>query len=66
MKTAAVSRRTFLSTAAAGGLVVGFHVPFAGMAVAQGATPEVNAWVWCSPTTPSSSASPAPRWARAR
>ncbi len=49
MNTASVSRRTFLSTAAAGGLVVSFHVPFAGVAVAQGAAPEVNAWVVVRP-----------------
>ncbi|MGE0331330.1 MAG: molybdopterin cofactor-binding domain-containing protein [Ramlibacter sp.] len=49
MNTVAVSRRTFLSTAAAGGLVVSFHVPLAGVAVAQGAAPEVNAWVVVRP-----------------
>ncbi len=52
MNTVAVSRRTFLSTAVAGGLVVSFHVPFAGVAVAQGqnaALPEVNAWVVVRP-----------------
>ncbi len=46
--SAKFSRRRFLgsSAAAAGGLVVGFHVPFAGTAEAQGtATPEINAWV---------------------
>ena len=45
-----ISRRQFLgsSVAAAGGLVVGFHIPFTGEALAQGtsgATPEINAWV---------------------
>ncbi len=44
-----LSRRRFLGTSAAsaGGLVFGFHVPFAGLAQAQGAArlPEVNAWV---------------------
>jgi isoquinoline 1-oxidoreductase subunit beta len=45
-----VSRRAFLATsaAAAGGMTLGFHVPFlATEAVAQGlaAAPEINAWV---------------------
>ena len=47
-----VSRRKFLagSAAAASGLSVGFHVPFAGEAAAQGAmAPEVNAWVVIEP-----------------
>ena len=47
------SRRRFLagSAAAAGGLTLGFHIPFgAGReAAAQGATPEVNAWVVVKP-----------------
>jgi isoquinoline 1-oxidoreductase beta subunit len=46
------SRRRFLgsSAAAAGGLVVGFHIPFAGALDAQGATaPEINAWVVVKP-----------------
>jgi isoquinoline 1-oxidoreductase subunit beta len=50
--SAKFSRRRFLgsSAAAAGGLVVGFHVPFAGAAEAQGAaTPEINAWVVVKP-----------------
>jgi isoquinoline 1-oxidoreductase beta subunit len=42
-------RRGFLKTAASAGLVVGFHVPFAGSAAAQDATPEVNAWVVIRP-----------------
>ena len=45
-----VSRRGFLKGAAAGGLVVAFHIPFE--AVAQSAskgTPEVNAWVVVKP-----------------
>jgi isoquinoline 1-oxidoreductase beta subunit len=47
MSGAVISRRTFLgASAAAGSLVVGFHVP----ALAQGATaPEVNAWVVVQP-----------------
>ncbi len=49
-----VSRRRFLgSSAAAGGLVVSFHVPFASVGYAQAATnniaPEVNAWVVVKP-----------------
>jgi isoquinoline 1-oxidoreductase subunit beta len=48
-----VSRRRFLgSSAAAGALVVGFHVPdspLVGRAAAQGVAPEVNAWVVIKP-----------------
>ena len=47
-----VSRRRFMagSAAAAGGLVVAFHIPFSGEAVAQTAPPaEVNAWVLVKP-----------------
>lgn len=50
-----VSRRRFLgsSAAAAGGLVVAFHIPLAGTAAAQtaapGLPPEVNAWVVVKP-----------------
>ncbi|MFG1423339.1 xanthine dehydrogenase family protein molybdopterin-binding subunit [Roseixanthobacter liquoris] len=49
-----VSRRAFLagSAAAVGGLTLGFHVPFLGEALAQGAPalpPEVNAWVVVKP-----------------
>ncbi|UIK08046.1 xanthine dehydrogenase family protein molybdopterin-binding subunit [Neorhizobium galegae] len=42
-----VSRRGFLASgaAAAAGLTIGFHVPFAGDASAQSVTPEINAWV---------------------
>lgn len=45
-----VSRRGFLSgsAAAVGGLTVGFHIPF-GTAQAQGAAPEINAWVVVKP-----------------
>jgi isoquinoline 1-oxidoreductase beta subunit len=44
-------RRRFLkgSTFVAGGLVVGFHIPFAGSAMAQAVTPEINAWVVIKP-----------------
>ena len=46
-----LSRRRFIgSTAAtAGGLVVAFHIPFGGEAVAQTAPTEVNAWVVVKP-----------------
>jgi len=50
--TTSISRRRFVvaSAAATGGLVVGFHVPFAGLAHAQAsATPEINAWVVVQP-----------------
>jgi len=55
--TTSLSRRRFLgsSAAAAGTLVVGFHIPFAGAAMAPGAAsgatpaPEVNAWVVVQP-----------------
>ena len=42
------ARRRFLatSTATAGGLMLGFHVP---MAQSQGAAPEINAWVQIQP-----------------
>ncbi len=51
MSTDALSldRRGFLKAAASAGLVVGFHVPFAGDAEAQAAAPEVNAWVVVRP-----------------
>jgi isoquinoline 1-oxidoreductase subunit beta len=47
-----VSRRSFLASTAAtaGGLALGFHIPFATKAAAQGAaTPEINAWVMIKP-----------------
>jgi isoquinoline 1-oxidoreductase subunit beta len=48
-----VTRRRFLqgSTAVAGSLVVGFHIPFAPEAIAQAAAaaPEINAWVVVQP-----------------
>jgi isoquinoline 1-oxidoreductase beta subunit len=45
-----VSRRSFLvgSAAAAGGLALGFNIPFATEALAQSA-PEINAWVMVRP-----------------
>ena len=47
----AVSRRRFLGTsaAAAGGLVVGFHVPLHALAQAPAAADEINAWVVVRP-----------------
>jgi isoquinoline 1-oxidoreductase subunit beta len=56
MSSATISRRQFLagSAAAAGSLVIGFHIPFStesraqGMAAAE-ATPEINAWVVVRP-----------------
>jgi isoquinoline 1-oxidoreductase beta subunit len=44
-------RRSFLvgSAAAAGGLSVGFHIPFGDEAIATEAAPEVNAWVVIKP-----------------
>ena len=46
-----LSRRNFLATgvAAAGGLTLGFHLPFATEAAAQTVTPEINAWVMIKP-----------------
>ena len=46
-----LSRRRFISSTAAtaGGLVVAFHIPFSGEAVAQTAPTEVNAWVVVKP-----------------
>jgi isoquinoline 1-oxidoreductase beta subunit len=49
MSIASIERRGFLKASAATGLVVGFHIPFAGQAAAQAATPEVNAWVLVRP-----------------
>lgn len=50
---ASPSRRNFIvgSAAALGGLSLGFHVPFAGSALAQeaAAAPEINAWVVVKP-----------------
>jgi isoquinoline 1-oxidoreductase beta subunit len=45
-----VSRRSFLvgSAAAAGGLALGFNIPFTGQALAQ-SNPEINAWVIVRP-----------------
>ncbi|MFS2035175.1 molybdopterin cofactor-binding domain-containing protein [Polaromonas sp. CT11-55] len=45
-----LSRRRFLASGASAGLVVAFHIPFAGMAAAQGTdTQEINAWVVVRP-----------------
>jgi isoquinoline 1-oxidoreductase subunit beta len=49
--TVELSRRSFLvnTAAAAGGLAIGFHIPFDIEAAAQTATPEINAWVVIKP-----------------
>jgi isoquinoline 1-oxidoreductase beta subunit len=49
--TAVVNRRAFLhaTSAAAGGLLVGFHVPGLAQADATAMTPELNAWVQIKP-----------------
>ncbi|MCG2593717.1 xanthine dehydrogenase family protein molybdopterin-binding subunit [Ramlibacter sp. XY19] len=44
--SAVLDRRGFLKVSAAGGLVVGFHIPFA---AAQAVSPEINAWVVVKP-----------------
>ena len=45
-----LSRRGFLGASASTGLVVAFHIPFTGAALAQSAqAPEVNAWVVVKP-----------------
>lgn len=45
-----LSRRRFLASGASAGLIVGFHIPFAGTAAAQdAASPEINAWVVVRP-----------------
>ena len=52
MNTTNLSRRRFLQGAAAGSLVVGFHVPFLKSADAQSlaaTAPEINAWVVIQP-----------------
>jgi isoquinoline 1-oxidoreductase beta subunit len=50
MRAPRVNRRGFLAASASAGLVVAFHVPFAGDAAAQTALPaEVNAWVVVRP-----------------
>ncbi|WOB08707.1 xanthine dehydrogenase family protein molybdopterin-binding subunit [Piscinibacter gummiphilus] len=46
MSTVTLSRRSFIGASA--GLVVGFHIPFAG-AAAHTETPEINAWVVVKP-----------------
>lgn len=49
-RTSHLSRRAFMgrSTVMAGSLVIGFHAPLKGV-LAQGLTPEVNAWVVVQP-----------------
>ncbi len=51
MTTSALSRRRFLgsSAAAAGGLMVGFNIPFAAGAATTNGAPEINAWVVVRP-----------------
>ncbi|MES2955144.1 MAG: molybdopterin cofactor-binding domain-containing protein [Pseudomonadota bacterium] len=45
-----LSRRSFLASSASAGLVVAFHIPLAGQALAQtNPTPEINAWVVVKP-----------------
>ena len=46
-----MNRRGFLKTSGAAGLVLAFHIPFAGEALAQGpaASPDINAWVVVKP-----------------
>ncbi|GAB3649674.1 xanthine dehydrogenase family protein molybdopterin-binding subunit [Ramlibacter alkalitolerans] len=44
-----MDRRSFLRVSASAGLAIGFHIPFAGTAAAQGSSPEVNAWVVVRP-----------------
>ena len=48
---ASPSRRSFLKTSGAAGLVLAFHIPFAADAAAQGPAlpPEINAWVVVKP-----------------
>jgi isoquinoline 1-oxidoreductase beta subunit len=48
--TVTLSRRSFLGASAASGLVVAFHIPLAGQALAQAnLAPEINAWVVVKP-----------------
>ena len=51
MTATVVSRRRFLagSTAALGGLSIGFHIPFGMPAAAADTAPEINAWVVVKP-----------------
>ncbi|TWO66997.1 xanthine dehydrogenase family protein molybdopterin-binding subunit [Caenimonas sedimenti] len=44
-----IDRRGFLKVSAGAGLVIGFHIPFAGTATAQAMAPEINAWVVVKP-----------------
>ena len=69
-KATNLSRRKFIvsSAAAGGGLALGLHLPF-GIDAAEAATAPVGGQRVgrrSSPTTPASSASPAPKWGRAR
>ncbi|GAB3473294.1 xanthine dehydrogenase family protein molybdopterin-binding subunit [Polaromonas eurypsychrophila] len=50
MSAGALNRRSFLATSASAGLVVAFHIPLAGQALAQTSpAPEINAWVVVNP-----------------
>ncbi len=49
MKGAVISRRTFIGTAAASSLVVGFHIPAPAKGVSSDELPELNAWVVVRP-----------------
>ncbi|MES2686012.1 MAG: molybdopterin cofactor-binding domain-containing protein, partial [Pseudomonadota bacterium] len=50
MPAGGLNRRGFLATSASAGLVVAFHIPLAGQALAQsGPAPEINAWVVVHP-----------------
>jgi isoquinoline 1-oxidoreductase beta subunit len=50
MPAGGLNRRSFLATSASAGLVVAFHIPLAGQALAQpGPAPEINAWVVVNP-----------------
>ena len=50
MSAGTLNRRSFLATSASAGLVVAFHIPLAGQALAQTSpAPEINAWVVVNP-----------------
>src|SRR5687767_8383950 len=51
-RPAKISRRSFLGSSAAGGLVVSFHIPLlaqTAVPAASSAVPEINAWVVVKP-----------------
>ncbi|MFM8548930.1 MAG: molybdopterin cofactor-binding domain-containing protein [Betaproteobacteria bacterium] len=49
MSELTLTRRQFLVSSAAGGMSLAFNIPYSAEALAQGATPEVNAWVVIRP-----------------